>query len=165
MPALIRILDNLAELLGKSIAWLTLLMMLVTCIVVVARYLLNMGSIAIQESVMYMHGVVFMLGIGYTLKHQNHVRVDIIYQRMSPRVRAVIDIIGTLIFLFPVSSFIFFASLDYVALSWSFGESSAQPGGLPGTYVIKALIPTMAFLLFLQGFADLLRNVAVLRTQ
>lgn len=114
---------------------------------------------------MYMHGVLFMLGIGYTLKHQNHVRVDIIYQRMSPRVRAVIDIIGTLIFLFPVSSFIFFASLDYVALSWSFGESSAQPGGLPGTYVIKALIPTMAFLLFLQGFADLLRNVAVLRTQ
>jgi len=112
---------------------------------------------------MYMHGVVFMLGIAYTLKHQGHVRVDIIYQRLSPDMRATIDIIGTLIFLFPVSLFIFFSSLGYVGLSWSFGESSAQPGGLPGTYIIKALIPTMALLLFLQGCAELLRNITVLR--
>lgn len=115
-----------------------------------------------QEAVMYMHGIVFMLGIPYTLKHRDHVRVDIIHQKLSTKGKAYIDTFGTLVFLFPVSIFLFLSSLDYVAFSWSVNESSAMPGGLPGVFIIKTLIPVMAILLFLQGIADLLRNVIIL---
>ena len=115
-----------------------------------------------QEAVMYMHGIVFMLGIPYTLKHRDHVRVDIIHQKLSTKGKAYIDTFGTLVLLFPVSIFLFLSSLDYVAFSWSVNESSAMPGGLPGVFIIKTLIPVMAILLFLQGIADLLRNVIIL---
>ena len=115
-----------------------------------------------QEAVMYMHGIVFMLGIPYTLKHRDHVRVDIIHQKLSTKGKAYIDTFGTLVFLFPVSIFLFLSSLDYVAFSWSVYETSAMPGGLPGVFIIKSLIPLMAILLFLQGIADLLRNVIIL---
>ena len=137
-------------------------MLFMTCCIVLARYALNMGSIAMQEAVMYMHGIVFMLGIPYTLKHRGHVRVDIIHQKLSTKGKAYIDTFGTLVFLFPVSIFLFLSSLDYVAFSWSVYETSAMPGGLPGVFIIKTLIPVMAILLFLQGIADLLRNVIVL---
>ena len=137
-------------------------MLFVTCCIVLARYALNIGSIAMQEAVMYMHGIVFMLGIPYTLKHRDHVRVDIIHQKLSTKGKAYIDTFGTIVFLFPVSIFLFLSSLDYVAFSWSVNESSAMPGGLPGVFIIKTLIPVMAILLFLQGIADLLRNVIIL---
>ena len=137
-------------------------MLFMTCCIVLARYALNIGSIAMQEAVMYMHGIVFMLGIPYTLKHRGHVRVDIIHQKLSTKGKAYIDTFGTLVFLFPVSIFLFLSSLDYVAFSWSVYETSAMPGGLPGVFIIKTLIPVMAILLFLQGIADLLRNVIIL---
>ena len=162
MQKLVAALDAFSDWLGRSIAWLTLLMMLVTCIVVVVRYGFNMGSIALQESVVYLHGTIFLLGIGYTLRHQGHVRVDILYERFSPATRAIVDLLGTLLFLFPLAIFIFFSSVDYVAMSWSMQESSAQPGGLPGVFVLKTLIPVFAFFLFLQGIAELLRSVMTL---
>ena len=144
------------------IAWLTLAMLFMTCCIVVARYALNIGSIAMQEAVMYMHGIVFMLGIPYTLRHQGHVRVDIFHQKLSSKGKAYVDIFGTLVFLLPVAMFLFLSSLDYVAFSWSVHETSAMPGGLPGVFVIKSLIPAMAILLFLQGIAELLRNWVIL---
>ena len=162
MIRFVRFLDSVSELVGTSVAWLTLVMMLVTCSVVVARYVFNLGSIALQESVMYMHGIVFMLGIGYTLKHQGHVRVDILYARFSTRTRAVIDCLGTLVFLFPLGLFILIGSLDYVYFSWSLTEGSAQPGGLPGVFALKTLIPMMAFLLLLQGLAEFGRSITIL---
>lgn len=162
MHKLIVVLDTLSDRLGRSIAWLTLLMMFVTCTVVIARYGFNMGSIALQESVVYLHGAVFLFGIAYTLRHQGHVRVDILYERFSPKTRAVIDLGGTLVFLFPLAIFIFISSLGYVSMSWSMQESSAQPGGLPGIFVLKTFIPIFAILLFLQGIAELLRSVATL---
>ena len=155
-------LDNLSDWTGRTVAWLTLLMMLVTCTIVVARYGFNIGSIALQESVIYLHGLVLMTSIAYTLRHQGHVRVDIFYARFTPGTQALIDLLGTLIFLFPFSIFLFYCSLDYVSLSWSLGESSGQPGGLPGVYLLKALIPLFSILLFLQGIAELLRNLTIL---
>jgi len=162
MMRFVRFLDAVNELVGTSIAWLTLVMMLVTCIVVVARYVFNLGSIALQESVMYMHGIVFMLGIGYTLKHQGHVRVDILYARFSAKTRAIIDCLGTLVFLFPLGLFILIGSLDYVYFSWALTEGSAQPGGLPGVFALKTLIPIMAFLLLSQGLAEFGRAITIL---
>ena len=149
---------------GKVIAWLTLMMVVVTCAVVAARYLFNFGSIALQESVMYMHGSVFMLGIAFTLKEQGHVRVDVLYEKFPPRVKVCIDIAGHLLFLIPFSIFILWTSLEYVSFSWSLRESSGQPGGLPGVYLIKGLIPAMAILLLLQGVSEIFKGLLSLKT-
>jgi TRAP-type mannitol/chloroaromatic compound transport system permease small subunit len=133
-------------------------MVVVTCAVVTARYLFNFGSIGLQESVMYMHGAVFMLGIAFTLKEQGHVRVDVLYERFPPRVKVCIDIAGHLLLLIPFSIFILWTSLEYVSFSWSLRESSGQPGGLPAVYLIKGLIPAMAVLLLLQGISEILKG-------
>ncbi|MBT3622575.1 MAG: TRAP transporter small permease subunit [Gammaproteobacteria bacterium] len=147
---------------GKAIAWLTLVMVVITCVVVAARYLFNFGSIGLQESVMYMHGTVFMLGIAFTLKEQGHVRVDVLYEKFPPRVKIYIDIAGHLLFLIPFSIFILWTSVEYVSFSWSLRESSGQPGGLPAVYLVKGLIPTMAILLLLQGISEILKGVLLL---
>lgn len=163
MSRTIQLIDSVALWTGTLIAPLTFVMTIVTVIVVSLRYGFGIGAIPLQEAVVYMHGIVFMLGIGYTLKMQGHVRVDIIYSRCSPRVQACIDLGGTLLFLMPVCGFIFWTSLGYVELSWRMGEGSAEPGGLPAIYLLKALIPAMAILLALQGVAEILRNIEKIR--
>jgi TRAP-type mannitol/chloroaromatic compound transport system permease small subunit len=137
-------------------------MMLLTCTVVVARYWFNTGLTPVAEGVMFLHACVFMLGIAYTLRAGGHVRVDIVYQRLSRRGQAFIDLLGAVLFLFPVTAFIFIASLDYVDLSWRLQEGSPEPGGLPGTYLLKGLIPLMTILLGLQGIAEVLRCLQTL---
>lgn len=151
--------DTINQITGKVVSLLTLTMVIITCVVVTARYLFNVGSIGLQESVMYMHGAVFMLGIAFTLKEQGHVRVDVLYAKFPPRVKVFIDIVGHLLFLVPFSIFILWTSLDYVSFSWSLKESSGQPGGLPGVYLIKGLIPAMAVLLLLQGISEILKDL------
>jgi TRAP-type mannitol/chloroaromatic compound transport system permease small subunit len=162
MTKLIHMIDRFAERTGVAVAWLTMVMMLVTCAVVLARYLFDIGSIALQESIVYLHGTVFMSGIAYTLKNGGHVRVDIFYQRFSRRTRAMIDIFGSLFFLFPVAGFIFWSSLEYVSFSWSLRESSPEPGGLPAVYLLKTLIPIMAATLGIQGVGEVLRNISII---
>lgn len=154
--------DRLSALAGKSVAWLTLLMALATGLVVAARYLFNVGSIALQESVMHMHAWVFMLCIAGALKEGAHVRVDPLYRQFSERGRAWVDLGGSVLFLMPVALFIGIGSLDYVALSWSLREASFDPGGLPGVFLLKTLIPLMAASLLLQGVSEALRSAAVL---
>lgn len=144
---------------------MTILMMLLTCYVVVARYVFSVGAVAVQETVIYLHSIVVMLGISYTLRQSGHVRVDIIFQKLSLRGQAAVNSFGTLIFLMPLSMFIFWTSLDYVSLAWSLKETSAEPGGLPFVFILKTLIPLMALTLFLQGVAELLRNLIVLLHQ
>ena len=108
---------------------------------------------------MYMHGIVFMLGIAFTLKEQGHVRVDVLHEKFPPKIKTLIDISGHLLFLMPFSVFVFWTGIGYVEFSWSLRESSGQPGGLPGVYLLKGLIPAMAILLFLQGIAEVLRGI------
>jgi TRAP-type mannitol/chloroaromatic compound transport system permease small subunit len=155
-------LDQLSEWTGRSIAWLTLGMVIVTFTVVVLRYLFNIGWIAMQESVTYMHALVFMLGAAYTLRHDGHVRVDIFYQKFGPRGRAWVDLFGTLLLLMPVTLFITWISWEYVASSWALQEGSRETGGLPGVYLLKTAIPLMAVLMVLQGTSLALRSLLVL---
>lgn len=145
--------DRLSEWTGRALAWLTLAMVVVTVIVVVARYLFDAGWIALQESVTWMHGVVLMLGLAYTLKHDAHVRVDVFYRRFSARSRAWVDLVGAVLLLLPLCAFIAWSSWDYVAASWAVGESSREAGGLPGLFLLKTAIPIAAALLALQGLA------------
>jgi TRAP-type mannitol/chloroaromatic compound transport system permease small subunit len=165
LQSLASLLDRLAEITGRIIAWLTLGMVLTTFAVVVLRYVFQTGSIALQESVTFMHATVFMLGAAYTLRHDAHVRVDIFYQKRSPRARAWIDLLGTLILLFPVCGFVFLSSLDYVAASWSIQEGSREAGGLDGVFLLKTAIPLMALLLLLQGCSMLVHSLLVIAGQ
>lgn len=143
------------------ISWLTLLMVITTFIIVILRYALDISWVALQESVAYMHATLFMLGTAYTLKHNEHVRVDIFYQQCSPKTRAWIDCLGTLCLLMPVVGFIIWASWEYVADSWAIKESSRNSGGLPGLFLLKSTILLMAGLLILQSIAMLLQNLLV----
>ena len=151
----------LNEYIGNSLAWLTLAMVLITCAIVLLRYGFNLGWIALQESVNYMHAAVFMLAAAYTLKHNAHVRVDIFYRKQSPRRQAIIDIGGDMLLLIPVSGFLIWISSDYVMAAWRINEASAETGGLPGVYLLKTLIPVMAGLLMLQAIANIIQRCAV----
>ena len=159
------LLDRFAETTGRVIAWLTLAMVLITFAVVILRKLFETGSIALQESVSYLHAAVFMLGAAYTLKQDGHVRVDILYQKFTPRTRAWVDLLGTLLLLFPVCLYIFFSSLEYVGASWSMLEGSREAGGLDGVFLLKTAIPVMAVLLLLQGCSIVLQNLLLLAGQ
>ncbi|MGD8743032.1 MAG: TRAP transporter small permease subunit [Granulosicoccaceae bacterium] len=154
--------DSLNEWTGRSIAWLTLLMVLVQFAIVVLRYAFNIGWIAVQESILFMHALVFLLGAAFTLKRDAHVRVDIFYSRMSPRGKAMVDLLGTLALLLPVSLFIFITSWEYVTSSWHLLEGSREAGGLPGVFLLKSTILLMAGLLVLQGGAMLARSLVTL---
>jgi len=151
--------DLINEHIGKAVSWLTLFMVIIMFGIVLMRYALNEGSIAIQESVMYMHAIVFMLGAAFTLKRDGHVRVDIFYHKMSTRKRAIVNFLGNLFLLLPVCIFIFWSSWEYVLEAWRIGETSREAGGLPWTYILKSTILFMAILLILQAIADMLRNL------
>ena len=127
------------------------------------RYVFNIGAIPIQESVTYLHGIVFMLGMAYTLQEGGHVRVDILYQRFSKKNQAIVDLFGSIFFLLPVCIFIFWTSIDFVSFSWSLKETSAEPGGLPFIYLLKTLIPVMALLILIQGLAEILKSILKIR--
>lgn len=162
LDRLIAGIDRITEATGRTIAWLTAVMVVLTCAVVFLRYGLEIGSIALQESVIYFHAVVFLLGAGYTLRHDGHVRVDIFYRRMAPRARAAINLAGTMVLLLPVSLFIAWSSWDYVSFSWQIREDSQEAGGLPYVYLLKSLIPLLSFVLILQGTAEILRSLRTL---
>lgn len=155
-------LEKISVFSGQTISWLTLLMVLTTFAIVVLRYAFETGWIAMQESVIYMYALVFLIGIPYTLKHDGHVRVDIFYCKMTPRTRAWVNFLGTLLLLIPVTVFIAWISWDYVAASWAMREESGEAGGLPGVYLLKSSLLLMTLLLLIQGISQLLVNLVIL---
>jgi len=154
--------DRLSLWLGRIAAACSLAIALVTALVVLWRYVFQGGSLALQESINYLFAAIFMLGAALTLKRQGHVRVDIFYRHFTARTQAWIDSVGTIVFLLPLTAVIGLLSIDYVSSAWSIRERSPDPGGLPAVYWWKTLIPMMAASLFLQGCAELLRNLLVL---
>jgi TRAP-type mannitol/chloroaromatic compound transport system permease small subunit len=165
MRRFIALVDRFSDASGRAIAWLTLLMVVVTFLVVVLRYLFDLGWIWLQESVTWMHAAVLMLGAAYTLRHEEHVRVDVFYRKRDARGRAWVDIFGAVFFLIPMCVFLLWSSFVYVGDSWGMQEASREAGGLPYPLVplMKTLIPLAALLLIVQGLADLVRNIGVVR--
>lgn len=159
---LINLIDGFTHHTGRALAWLTLFMAVITAAIVVLRYGFSIGSILAQETVVYLHGSLFLLGAAYALKTGAHVRVDIFYRNFTPANKAWIDSIGGIIFLLPLCVFIIGSSWDYVSESWRMKEVSAEPGGIPAVFVLKSLIPLGAINLALQGVAEVLRNALVL---
>ena len=154
-----RLIDRFTDITGKLVAWLSLLLILTTCGVVFLRYGLGGGSIALQESSSYVHAGLFMLAMAFTLKQGGHVRVDVFYRSFSPRKQAWVDIIGTLVFLFPVCILIFVLSFDYVVNSWAIRETSQEGAGLPFVYGLKSLLLILPSLLMIQGLSELIKNL------
>ena len=164
MDALARLIDALSERLGRSAAWLSLLMVLVMGLIVVLRYIFQIGSIALQESVMYINAMIFTFGAAYTLKVQGHVRVDVFYNRISKKARHLVDSIGVVAFLFTTVGFVVWASWDYVAVSWRIREGSPESSGLPLVFLLKSCLLLLPALLALQGVAELWKSVVGLRS-
>jgi len=158
LRALVHYIDAFTEHSGRLLAWLAVIMALLTTVIVVMRYGFGVGSIMGQETVTYMHGSLFMLGMAYALKSGAHVRVDIFYRNFSPRAQAWVNSLGGIVFLMPLCAFIGFSSWNYVSESWSVRETSTQPGGIPAVFLLKSIIPLMALTLFLQGLAETLRS-------
>ena len=157
-PGLIhKTLDNISGKLGHLASWAAVMMVIVMVTIVVLRYLFQFGSIALQESVIYINGLLFTFGVAYTLREQGHVRVDIFYNGMSPSRKALVNALGTLLFLVPSCVFIIYISWDYVALSWRVREGSAEASGLPFVYLLKTCILVLPALLFMQGVSELLK--------
>ena len=158
-------LDRLSTIIGRSASWLTPLMVVVTFVVVVMRYVFDAGYIWIQESVIWMHAVVFMLGAAYALHDEEHVRVDVFYRNMSPQRRAWVDLIGVVVFLLPLCAFLAWNSWDFVVQSWRIGESSREPGGLPYPLLplLKSALLLMPLTVSLQGLSLLLKSVRELK--
>jgi len=152
-------LDNFSLFVGKSIAWLTLFMVLFSVINVLASWLFNTSWIWLRESVTWMHGANFLLAAAYTLNHQGHVRVDIFYSKMSRQKQALVDFVGTLLLLLPTSLFIAWASWPAFLLSWRVGEVSSEAGGLPAIYILKSFLLLMPILLILEAINQLIKSV------
>lgn len=165
-PAAASRIDAFNTITGHAVAWLTLMMVLATVAVVVLRYLFDTGQVWLQESVTWMHGAVFMLGAAYTLGRDEHVRVDIFYRDLGPRGRGWVDCLGVLLFLAPTAVFLFLASWDYVAASWSIREVSRDAGGLPYPFVplLKSVLLLMPVAVLLQGISMLLVAVRRIRS-
>ena len=165
--AISRRIDRLSELIGRLVSSLTLVMVLVGALNAVLRYAskgagLNLSSNGFLEAQWYMFSLVFLLGAGYTLKRDGHVRVDVIYSRVSPRTRAWINLVGTGFFLIPFSLCVILMSWPAVVNSWVVREISPDPGGLP-RYPIKAVIVVAFALLILQGMSEAIKQIAFLR--
>ncbi|MDX1298523.1 MAG: TRAP transporter small permease subunit [Pseudomonas sp.] len=159
---LAHLIDSFNSNLGKACAWLTLFLVIGTAIVVVLRYGFGIGATALQEAVLYAHALVFMGASAWVLQRNGHVRVDIFYQKFSPRRKALVDSLGTLLFLLPVCLFLGWASWDYVGNSWATLEGSSESGGLKFVYLQKSIILVLVFSLVLQGISDLIKFANIL---
>ena len=164
-PVHLSTLRSFIALSGKAVAWLTVVMVLLTFTIVILRYGFNMGWIWLQESLTYLHVAVFSVAAAWALQQDGHVRVDIFYADMTDKNRARVDLLGSLIFLVPFCIFILIISWPYVANSWKLLESSREAGGLPLVFLLKSLIIVMPALLLGQAFINITDAWKTLRSE
>jgi len=150
---------------GRLASWLLPLMIAVLFLVVLLRYVFNIGWIGLQESVLWLHAAVFLLTAAWTLAEDAHVRVDVFYHRFSQRTQHAVDLFGSLLLLLPFAGFLLYVSVPYVMRSWKIGEASFEAGGLPAIYLLKTLLPVAALLLLGQGLIMLRRCWIQLRSR
>ena len=152
VAAVAQFFEAVTRLSGRAVMWLLLLMALVQFAVVLLRYVFGVNFISMQESITYMHGLVFLVAAGYALLTDDHVRVDIFYRSAPPKRKALIDLAGTYLFLFPICLLILWTASPYVARSWLVMEGSADTSGIQGVFLLKSVIAVFAVLLGMAGF-------------
>ena len=151
--------DSVSSSVGNAVAYAAIAMALVTTTVVTLRYGFGQGAIAAQESVLYLHGALFMLGAAPTLLADKHVRVDVFYRNFTERQKHWVNTICHTLFTLPFCTLILLGSWGYVSESWSIMESSPEPGGIPAVFLLKTLIPAMALLLALQAISLIIQGL------
>ena len=144
---------------GKVISWLTAVLVLLVCYDVFTRYLLKTSSVAVQELEWHIFAIIFLLGAAYTLKTDDHVRVDVFYSKFSDRGKAWINLCGTIIFLIPFCLLLIFASKNFVLNSFNIAETSPDPGGLPARFLLKSIIPIAFILILLQSLSLMFQSI------
>ncbi len=159
----VRSTDAINRVIGQAVAWLTLGCVLTCFTGVVLRYVFGIGYIWLQELYVWQHALVFMLGAGYTFLVHGHVSVDVVYSKLAARRKAWIDIIGTVVFLAPWLLVLAYTTAPLILTSWSIGEGSGQPGGLPAYYLLKSAIWVFSAVVGLQGLALVARRILFLR--
>ena len=155
--------DTVSEHIGRAVAWLALVMVVLQFTLVVMRYLFGISAVALDESLLYLHGCLFLFAAGYTLKHNGHVRVDLLYREAGPRTKALVNLIGTLCFLLPLAIFIWWSAFPFVDASWQSMEGSQETSGLPFLYLYKSAILVFAVLLGIQAVAQAIKAALTLR--
>jgi TRAP-type mannitol/chloroaromatic compound transport system permease small subunit len=163
LPKLIQFIDRINERLGRIVSWSSLVLVLIVVYDVVKRYLLRESSVAIQELEWHIFAFMFLMAAGYTLKHDKHVRVDVLYQRMPEKRQHLVNLIGSVLFLIPFTILVIWASQNFVIMSYTISEGSPDPGGLPYRFILKSMIPIGFFFVLLQGIATALKSFAGLR--
>jgi TRAP-type mannitol/chloroaromatic compound transport system permease small subunit len=158
-----KVFDRFSDLIGWIAGVLNLLMLVNVFYDAIMRYFFSTGSIALQEMEWHLFSIVFLFGVAYGLKEDGHVRVDVLYDRFSPRWKAIVNIGGTLLFLLPLSILIIEGSVWYVHEAYSSGEVSGDPGGLPYRWLIKIVIPASFVFLVVSAVGYMIRNVNILR--
>ena len=154
--------DRVNTAIGRAAAWCAVAIVLIGFAVVLLRYVLGLGSIWLQESILYAHAVLFLLAAAWTLKEGGHVRVDVFYAGASARVKAWVDLLGVLLLLLPFCAAVIWFSWPYVSRSWAILERSRETSGLPLVFLLKTLIPLFALTLALQGLSQAIKSFAVL---
>lgn len=163
LMSMIKIISRCSDRIGRFVSWFVLAIVLITFVVVVMRYAFNTGSVFLQESITYFHNYVIMLGAGYTLLKGAHVRVDIFYRPASAKKKAWIDLLGFVFLLLPTCLFIFYIAWEYVASSWNMLEGSQEAGGVDARYLFKSTILLMPALMILQGLAETLKAILIIK--
>ncbi|MCC6002328.1 MAG: TRAP transporter small permease subunit [Pararhodobacter sp.] len=159
MLRLADLLDWINRIIGNVVMWFALAMVLLQFLLVLARYVFGVSSIFYSEGVLYLHAMIFMLGAGYTLLLQGHVRVDIFHSRLGPRGQALVDIFGHLVLLGPSLVILLYWSWPMVRRSWAILEGPISVGGIPASFLLKSLVPAFCILLLIQALSALIRDV------
>lgn len=159
---MVKSIDAINERLGRLVSWLTFLLVVLICVDVLLRYVLNFSKAALYEMEWHLFAAIFLLGAAFTLKHDRHVRVDVFYANFTEKNKAWVNLAGTLVFLIPFCGIIAYTSLPFVLDSFAMNESSPDAGGLPYRFVIKLAIPIGMVLLMLQGVAQALRAIKII---
>jgi TRAP-type mannitol/chloroaromatic compound transport system permease small subunit len=149
--------DDFIDLVGRITAWSSFALALVMGGNVLLRYVFNTGSVWSQELEWHLMSPICLFGMSYALRHGEHVRVDVLYASFSERNKQLVQIVTALISI-AVCAIVVWLSWSYVAYSWNIGEGSANPGGIPARYALKALIPLGFALLLLQSLAELIHS-------
>lgn len=155
--------EKFQSLIGKSVSWLALLLVLVVCYDVFTRYLLNQSSVALQELEWHIFAALFLLSAAYTLSVDEHVRIDLFFNNVSKRKQALINLLGTILFLIPFCITMIIVSYNFFESSFLIKESSPDGGGLPARYILKAVLPITFLLLFLQSFVIIYKSILTIR--
>ena len=155
--------NKFMDYMGNVLVVILLLMILNVFYDVLMRYLFHDSSIAMQEMEWHLFALIILFGTSYSLKENAHVRVDFLYDKFSEKTKAIINIVGTLVFLLPFTALIIYGSYAFVMDSYSVGETSGDPGGLKYLWLIKAAIPVSFIILFLEGINYIIKNINIYR--